>query len=44
MELKNKDILVMDCDLQHDPKYIIKIWNNYCNNNYDIVIANRFQN
>ena len=34
----------MDCDLQHDPKYIIKMWNNYCNNSYDIVIANRFQN
>ena len=41
---KHKDILVMDCDLQHDPKYIIKMWNNYCNNSYDIVIANRFQN
>ena len=41
---KNKNILVMDCDLQHDPKYIIKMWNNYCNNSYDIVIANRFQN
>ena len=41
---KHENILVMDCDLQHDPKYIIKMWNNYCNNSYDIVIANRFQN
>lgn len=41
---KNKNILVMDCDLQHDPKYITNMWNNYCNNNYDLVIANRFQN
>lgn len=41
---KNKNILVMDCDLQHNPKYITNMWKNYCNNNYDLVIANRFQN
>ena len=41
---KNKNILVMDCDLQHNPKYILKMWNNYLNNNCDLVIANRFQN
>lgn len=41
---KNKNILIMDCDLQHNPKYITNMWNNYCNNNYDLVIASRFQN
>ena len=41
---KNKDILVMDCDLQHDPKYILKMWEKYNSNYYDIVIGNRFAN
>ena len=41
---KNNNILVMDCDLQHDPRYILKMWNKFCSNNYDIIIANRFQN
>ena len=41
---KNKDILVMDCDLQHDPKYILKMWKKYNSNYYDIVIGNRFAN
>lgn len=35
-----KDILIMDADLQHDPKYIIKILKVY-NNNFDIVIGAR---
>ena len=41
---KNKDILVMDCDLQHNPKYILRMWNKYNSIGYDIVIANRFSN
>ncbi len=41
---KNKNILVMDCDLQHNPKYIIKMWEKFYNSDYEIIIANRFQN
>ena len=26
---KNETILVMDCDLQHDPNYIPKMWKNF---------------
>lgn len=40
---KNETILVMDCDLQHDPNYIPKMWKNFKINNFDIVIANRFR-
>lgn len=39
---KYSNILVMDCDLQHNPKYIFKMWNKYKLNNFDIIIANRF--
>ena len=41
---KKKDILVIDCDLQHNPKYILRMWNKYNSIGYDIVIANRFSN
>ena len=41
---KNKNILVMDCDLQHNPKYIINMWEKFNNSDYEIIIANRFQN
>jgi dolichol-phosphate mannosyltransferase len=39
---KHENILVMDCDLQHDPKYIKKMWKKFNKHNYDIVVANRF--
>jgi len=41
---KFKNILVMDCDLQHDTKYIPMLWKKFKSNNLDIVIASRFQN
>lgn len=41
---KNKIILVMDCDLQHNPKYILKMKNKLIENNADIVIGSRFGN
>ncbi len=37
-------IVVMDCDLQHDPKYIINMVKKLNNNKSDIVIASRFEN
>tara|TARA_B100001057_G_scaffold476235_1_gene543948 strand:- start:67 stop:759 length:693 start_codon:yes stop_codon:yes gene_type:complete len=39
---KNNTILVMDCDLQHDPKYIKKLWSQLKEKKYDIVVASRF--
>ena len=39
---KYENILVMDCDLQHNPKYIKKMWKKFNKYNYDIVVANRF--
>ena len=39
---KNKLILVMDCDLQHNSDYIIKMNKKLVKNNFDIVIASRF--
>ncbi len=39
---KYNNILVMDCDLQHNPQYISKMWKKYRLNNFDIIIANRF--
>ena len=41
---KFKNILVMDCDLQHDTKYIPKLWERFKSDNLDIIIASRFQN
>jgi len=38
---KYNNILIMDGDLQHDPIYINKIFAEYKNNNYDIVIGAR---
>lgn len=37
-------ILFMDADLQHNPKYIIKLYENIYKTNYDIVSASRFLN
>ncbi len=39
---KNNYILVMDCDLQHDTKYIKKLWKKIFVSKSDIVVANRF--
>jgi len=41
---RNNTILVMDCDLQHDPKYIHKLWSKLKEKKYDIVVASRFLN
>ena len=40
---RNKHIVVMDCDLQHDVKYIVKMWKKINYLKSDIVIANRFK-
>lgn len=37
-----KNILVMDCDLQHDASYINSMWRNYVKGNFDVVVATRF--
>jgi dolichol-phosphate mannosyltransferase len=37
----NKNILVMDGDLQHNPKYIKNLFNKYISGNFDIVIGSR---
>ena len=39
---KNKILLVMDCDLQHDVKYILKMWKLFQISKCDILIASRF--
>lgn len=39
---KNKLILVMDCDLQHNPRYIKEMYKIITKKNTDIVIASRF--
>lgn len=39
---KYDNILVMDCDMQHDVNYINKMWNKFKRGNYEIVIATRF--
>ena len=41
---KSNNIVVMDCDLQHNPNYIIKMWKKFNGSEYDIIIANRFCN
>ena len=38
----NQNILVMDCDLQHDTKYISKMWYKYKKYNLDLIIGSRF--
>ena len=38
---KYENIVVMDGDLQHDPKDIIKLYNKFINKNLDIVIGSR---
>ena len=37
---KHKNILIMDADLQHDPKYIPKMFNEY-QKGYDLVVGAR---
>ena len=39
----NKNILVMDCDLQHDVKYIGMMWKLFIKSNYDVIVASRFK-
>ena len=39
---KKNYVLVMDCDLQHNPSYIKSMWSKIINTNCDIVIATRF--
>ena len=41
---KYKVILVMDCDLQHDVKYIKNMWRKFKKFNCNLVIASRFKN
>lgn len=41
---RNKYVVVMDCDLQHDVNYIFKMWKKFTNSKSDIIIANRFKN
>ena len=40
---KNKTIVVMDCDLQHNPKYINNMEKKLNYSKCDIVIATRFE-
>jgi len=37
-----KNIIVMDCDLQHDAEYITSMWNKYIHGNFDLVVGSRF--
>ena len=39
---KNKYVLVMDCDLQHDTGYIDYLYQIIKNSRFDIVVASRF--
>ena len=39
---KQKNILVMDCDLQHDTKDISNMWKIFKDTNADIVVGSRF--
>ncbi len=39
---KYENILVMDCDLQHDVSYISKMWKKYKKEKYEIVVGSRF--
>ena len=41
LKSKHDVIIIMDGDLQHNPKYIEKLYYKLTNNNYDIVIASR---
>ena len=36
---RNKYVVVMDCDLQHDVNYIFKMWKKFTNSKSDIIIA-----
>lgn len=45
LKAKNKLIGVMDCDLQHNPKYLIQILNKFKKlNKCELVVASRFLN
>ncbi len=37
-----ENILVMDCDMQHDVNYINKMWNKFKKGKYEVVVATRF--
>lgn len=39
---KKNNILVMDCDLQHDTDYIFKMWSKFRKKKVDLVVASRF--
>ena len=39
---KEKNIVVMDCDLQHNTKYILSMWKVFKDSNIDIVVGSRF--
>ncbi len=41
---KNRNILVMDGDMQHDTEYIKKMWKEFHNSDYDLIVASRFYN
>ena len=40
---RNNNILVLDCDLQHDTKYIYKMWRKLSKKNCEMVIGSRFK-
>ncbi len=42
LKSKKNNVLVMDCDLQHDTDYILKMWKQFKNKKIDLVIASRF--
>ena len=39
----NKTVIVMDCDLQHDTKYIKSLWKLFRTNKSDLIVASRFK-
>ena len=44
LKAKNKIILVMDADLQHDTRYIPKMYKIFKKEKYDIIVGSRFLN
>ena len=41
-DASEKNIIVMDCDLQHDAEFIPSMWNKYIHGNFDLVVGSRF--
>lgn len=39
---KKNNLLIMDCDLQHDTDYIYKMWNKFKSSDVDLIVASRF--